>query len=136
MAMPNNKPDDVLNALLDFAEDHELEIGEAREELVREGVDVSAFLARVHNRVEQARKAERLQWQYEARRKREDFDSSRKKIEVVSKIGRSELLALLAQVYARNSSAHAHHKNLEELTDDDLRTALLDFLRLEEQGRK
>ena len=134
--MPNNKPDDVLDALLDFAEDHDLEADEAREELVRDGVDISAFLARVHNRVEHAQKVERLQWLHEAKRKREDFNSSRKKIEVIHKAGRPELLAQLAQVYARNPSAHAHHKNLEELTDDDLRTALLDFLRLEEQRRK
>jgi hypothetical protein len=133
--MPNNKQDDLLDALLEFAEDYELETSEAREELVRDGVDISAFLARVHNRVDQVKKAERLRWQSEAKRNREAFEASRRTVDI-PRGGRAELIAQLAQAYARNPGVHAHHRNLEELTDDDLRTALVDLLRLEGQGQK
>jgi hypothetical protein len=132
--MPTNKPDDILDALLDFAEDHELEVGEVREELVHEGVDVPAFLARVHNRMEQVRKAERLQWQQEAKRNREIFEAARK-IDL-SQAGRPELLAQMAQVCARNPNVQANFRNFRELTDEDLRTTLLDLLRLEEHEQK
>ena len=120
----------ILALLVDAAE-HEQTAEDAEEELTADGVNVTAFLARVRNAVEQKQKEERLAWRKDARRNASEFAQTQDMSARYAEMTRADLAAE-AQKYANE----LHFKNLEEATDDDLRTQLADRARLVELGKK
>ena len=122
--------EDVL-ALLEDVADHDQTPEEAQEELLGDGVNVSAFLARVQQVVDQQKKDERLAWKRDAERNAEAFKRSHDVRSRFASMNREQL-----QVEARRYASEIHFKNLEEQTDEDLRTLLADRARLEELSKK
>jgi predicted AAA+ superfamily ATPase len=122
---------DELLALLEDVADYEQSVDEAREELAADGVNVSAFLARVQRAVDEQKKEERLSWRNEAKRNAEQFEKSQGVASIFASMTRAELEAAAAP-YA----AELHYKNLKEHTDEDLRTLLEDRARLEALTKK
>jgi hypothetical protein len=118
-----------LLALLVDAAEHEQTPEEAEEELIADGVNVSAFLARVHADVQQKQTEERLAWRREARRNADEFAHTQELSARYAAMTRPELIAEAQQTTA-------YYKNFEEATDDDLRTLLADRARLEELSKK
>lgn len=122
--------EDVL-ALLEDVADHDQTPDEAREELAGDRVNVSAFLARVQQTVDQQNKEERLVWRREAQKNVEAFNKSQDVYARFAAMGRAQL-----ENEARRYASDIHFKNLEEQTDEDLRTLLADRARLEELSKK
>jgi hypothetical protein len=122
--------EDVL-ALLEDVADHDQTPDEAREELAGDSVNVSAFLARVQQTVDQQNKEERLVWRREAQKNVEAFNKSQDVYARFAAMGRAQL-----ENEARRYASDIHFKNLEEQTDEDLRTLLADRARLEELSKK
>jgi hypothetical protein len=118
-------------ALLEDVADHDQTPEEAREELAGDGVNVSAFLARVQEAVDQQKKEERLAWRREAQKNVEAFIESQDVYARFAAMGRAQL-----EAEARRYASDIHFKNLEEQTDEDLRTLLADRARLEELSKK
>lgn len=121
---------DGILTLLDDVADHHQTPEEAQAELTGDGVNVSAFLARVQQAVDRQRKEERLAWRRVAQRNVEAFSRSEVVASRFATMSRAELEAM-AQKY----SSEVHFKNLEKQTDEDLRTLLADKARLEELGK-
>jgi hypothetical protein len=122
--------EDVLALLEDIA-DHDQTPEEAQEELSGEGVNVSSFLAKIQQGINQQRKDERLAWRREAQKNVEAFMRSQDVSARFATMSRAQLEAE-AQKYAIG----LHFKNLEGQTDEDLRTLLADRARLEELSKK
>jgi hypothetical protein len=121
-----------LLALLVDATEHEQTPEEATDELVADGVNVTAFLARVHEAVKQQKKSERLAWRNEARQNAEQFAKTPDFTQRFASMTRQQLIE-----ETRKHADQQHFKNFEEATDDDLRTQLADRARLEElTGKK
>lgn len=120
-----------LLALLVEATEYEQTPEEADAELVADGVNVSAFLARVQEAVKQQKKTERLAWRVEARRNAEQFAKTSEFTHRFASMTRQQLIQ-----EAQKHAKEVHFKNLEEATDDDLRTQLADRARLEELASK
>ncbi|MBI1945009.1 MAG: hypothetical protein HYS27_04895 [Deltaproteobacteria bacterium] len=123
--MGEKKDPDVLGAALAFAEDRSPTPEEARKELEAQGVDVDAFHTKVFARVRAAQKAQRLAWQDAARAKVDKFNEVDWPESDFKPLAREQLVLKLREV----PEARAHMKNLDELTDDDLRTILADIQR-------
>jgi hypothetical protein len=117
---------DEVMALFEETADHDQTAEEAQQELASEGVNVSAFLSRLQTAIDQKRKDERLAWRRDAQAKRERFGQTQEWVAPFLHMARSELLA------AVGSQQDVVHKNLEDQTDDDLRTLLADRARLGE----
>jgi|ERR1022692_48395 hypothetical protein len=122
--------EDVL-ALLEDVADHDQTPEEAQQELLGDGVNVSAFLARVQQAMDHQKKDERLAWRREAEKNTEDFKRSHDVRVRFASMSRAQL-----QVEARKYATETHFKKLEEQTDEDLRTLLADRARLEELSKK
>lgn len=128
--MPDNdETKHVLGLLLDAAE-YEQTGEEAEEELLSEGVNVSGFLARVHEAAQKQQDEERLAWRRDARRNRDEFAKTQ---EVSAKYVTMTLAELRAE--ARKYAGELHFKGFEEATEDDLRTQLADHARLQELAK-
>jgi hypothetical protein len=116
----------VINALLDLSADEDQTFEEAQAELGAAGVDVAGFLGRLNARLKTQAEEERLAWLSDARRA---LSSAR-----VKKAARDykdlDRTALIALVQERQ--AHVAFHKLEEQTDDDLRTTLMDLDELDD----
>jgi len=121
---------DVL-ALLEDVADYDQTPEEAQQELVDDGVNVSAFLSQVQQAIDQQKKEDRLAWKREAEKNRQAFSRSTDVTLRFASMSHAQLHAAASQ-YANE----VHFKNLEKQTDDDLRTLLADRARLEEMGKK
>jgi hypothetical protein len=119
----------ILALLVDAAE-HEQTPEEAEQELIADGVNVTGFLARVHQAVQQKQKEERLAWRNDARRNADAFAQTEDMLDRFASMSREELVA-----EAQRHPDQLHFKNFEEATDDDLRTQLADRARLEELAK-
>jgi hypothetical protein len=120
-----------LLALLVDAAEHDQTPEEAEEELLADGVNVTGFLARLHQAVQQKQKEERLAWRNDARRNADAFAQTEDMFARFASMTHDELVA-----EAQRYPDQLHFKNLEEATDDDLRTQLADRARLEELAKK
>ncbi len=120
----------VLALLVDAAE-HDQTPEEAEQELVADGVNVTGFLARVHQAVQQKQKEERLGWHNDARRNANAFAQTQDMFDRFASMNHAELVA-----QAQRYPDQLHFKNFDEATDDDLRTQLADRARLEELAKK
>jgi ferredoxin-NADP reductase len=118
-------------ALLVDAADHEQTAEEAEEELLADGVNLTTFLASVHQAVQQQQKVDRLAWHHEARRNADEFAQTKQWTATYEAITRPEL-----EAEARRYANEIHFKNFEKATDEDLRTQLADRARLEELAKK
>ncbi len=118
----------ILALLVDAAE-HDQNPEEAEAELVADGVNVTGFLARVHQAVQEKQKAmqkeERLSWRKEARRNADLFSETEDMSAQYMGMTRAELIA-----EAQRCAEKMHFKNFEEASDDDLRSQLADRTRL------
>lgn len=123
------KRDGIL-ALLEAVSDYDQTANEAKESLEAEGVDVSAFLARVQQAVGAKKKEDRLAWQREAQEKRERFANTQELLLPFANMSRAELEAAVA------AGERAFYMNFQEHTDDDLRRILADRARLAELKKK
>jgi hypothetical protein len=121
---------DGVLALLDNTADHDQTADEASAELVADGVNVSAFLARVQRAVDAKKKEKRLGWQRDAQAKRERFAQTQEVLLPFIAMNRAELEA------AVGAGDPVFHKNLQDQSDDDLRTILADRARLAELKKK
>lgn len=119
----------ILALLVDVAE-HDQTADEAEKELIADGVNVSGFLARVHQAVQQKQKEERLAWRKEARRNADAFGETQDLSARYAAMTYAELVA-----EAQKHADQLHFKNFEEATEDDLRTQLADRARLEELAK-
>lgn len=122
--------EDILALLEDIA-DHDQTPEEAQDELAADGVNVSAFLARVQQAVDQQKQEERLAWKREAQRNVEAFRKSQDVRGRFAAMNRAQL-----ELEARKYAGEVHFKNLQEQTDEDLRTLLADRARLGELTKK
>jgi len=122
---------DGILALLEDVADHDQTAEEAQEELAGDGVNVSTFLARIQQTVDRQTKEERLAWRREAQKNVEAFARSQNAAGRFATMSRSDL-----EAEARKYASEVHFRNLEEQTDDDLRTLLADRARLEELSKK
>jgi len=120
----------ILALLVDAAEQEQTP-EEAEKELIADGVNVTGFLARVHQAVQQKQKEERLAWRSESRRNADAFAQIDDMFDRFAAMNHSELVA-----EAQRYPDQLHFKNFEEATDDDLRSHLADRARLEELARK
>ena len=116
----------ILALLVDTAE-HDQTAEEAEQELIGDGVNVTGFLARVHQAVQQKQKDERLAWRNDARRNADAFSQTHDMFDRFASMTRAELVA-----EAYRYPDQLHFKNFEKATDDDLRSQLADRARLEE----
>jgi len=123
------KRDGIL-ALLEAASDYDQTADEAKESLEAEGVDVSAFLARVQQAVDEKKIEERLGWRREAQAKRELFAQTHELLLPFATMNRAELEAAVA------SGERTFNMNFTRHTDDDLRRILADRARLAELKKK
>jgi hypothetical protein len=127
MADPKRPSRDPVAALLDFAVDVEQTHEEAEQELREMGVDVDGFLAGARQRRARHADEERTAWLTAAR---EGLRLGA--VESPSKYLAMERPMLIAE-YRRRQQQHAQaffHK-LDEVSDDDLRTLLMDLDDLE-----
>lgn len=120
----------ILALLVDAAE-HDQTPEEAEQELVADGVNVTGFLARVHQAVQQKQKEERLAWRNDARRNADAFAQTQDMSDRFASMTHAELVA-----EAQRYPDQLHFKNFEEASDDDLRSQLADRARLEELAKK
>lgn len=116
----------ILALLVDAAE-HEQTPEEAEAELVADGVNVSGFLGRMHQAIQEKQKEERLAWRKDARRNADAFAQTQNMSARYASMTRAELI-----VEAKKHHEQLHFKNFEEASDDDLRSQLADRARLEE----
>ena len=116
----------ILALLVDAAE-HDQTPEEAEQELIADGVNITGFLARVHQAVQQKQKEERLAWRNDARRNADAFAQTHDMFDRFASMPRAELVA-----EAQRYPDQLHFKNFEEATDDDLRSQLADRARLAE----
>jgi hypothetical protein len=120
----------ILGLLVDAAE-HEQTPEEAEAELVADGVNVTGFLARVHQAIQEKQKEERLAWRKDARRNADAFAQTQDMSSMFDTMTRAELIA-----EAQKYHDQLHFKNFEEASDEDLRSQLADRARLEELKKK
>jgi hypothetical protein len=120
----------ILALLVDAAE-HDQTPEEAEQELVADGVNVTEFLARVHQAVQEKQKEERLAWRNDARRNADAFAQTQDVSDQFASMTRAELVA-----EAQRYPDRLHFKNFEEATEDDLRSQLADRARLEQLAKK
>lgn len=122
MAEAKKPARDAIAALLAFAVDVDQTPTEAREELEEMGIDVEAFLTRVADRRAAASEEDRTAWLRAAR--------ARLKVEEreiplrYRAMSRGELVAAYKQ---RQLEAQAFFHKLEDVSEDDLRTLLMDL---------
>ena len=116
----------ILGLLVDAAE-HDQTPDEAEAELVADGVNVTGFLARVHQSIQEKQKEERLSWRKDARRNADAFAQTRDMSAMYESMTRAELIA-----EAQKHHEQLHFKNFEEASDEDLRSQLADLARLEQ----
>lgn len=120
----------ILALLVDAAEHDQTPEG-AEQELVADGVNVTGFLARVHQAVQQKQKEQRLAWRNDARRNADAFAQTQDMSDRFASMTHAELVA-----EAQRYPDQLHFKNFEEAADDDLRSQLADRARLEELAKK
>lgn len=116
----------ILGLLVDAAE-HDQTPDEAEAELVADGVNVTGFLARVHQAIQEKQKEERLSWREDARRNADAFAQTRDMSAMYESMTRAELIS-----EAQKHHEQLHFKNFEEASDEDLRSQLADLARLEQ----
>jgi hypothetical protein len=123
MAESKKPPRDPIAALLDFAVDVERTPEEAEKDLRAMGVDVDGFLARARERRARQAEEKRTAWLKTARAElgKEPREPSPK----YGSMGRSQLVAEYQRREQRQAQAFFH--KLDEVTDDDLRTLLMDL---------
>jgi hypothetical protein len=123
MADPKKPLRDPIAALLAFAVDVEQTPEEAEQELRAMGVGVEGFLARSRERRAKQAEEERTAWLTTAREglTKEPEKSS-------SKYASMERSQMVAEYQRRQQQqAHAFFHKLDEISDDDLRTLLMDL---------
>jgi hypothetical protein len=118
---------DPLAALLDFAVEDEQTPAEAAQELREMGVDVAAFLARARQRRARLADEDRTAWLRTAREglHKEPENAS-------SRYGAMARPEMIAEYKRRQQQAQAFFHKLDEISDDDLRTLLMDLDDLED----
>jgi hypothetical protein len=123
MAEPRKPLRDPIAALLDFGVEVEQSAEEAEQELREMGVDVDAFLARAKGRRAELADRDRTAWLRAAREglKTEPRSSSSK----YGAMGRQQLIAEYHRRQQQQAQAFFH--KLDEVSDDDLRTLLMDL---------
>jgi hypothetical protein len=94
-------------------------------------VNVTGFLARVHQAVQQKQKEDRLAWRNDARRNADAFAQTQDMFDRFGSMTHAQLV-----VEAQRYPDQLHFKNFEEATDDDLRSLLADRARLEELAKR
>jgi hypothetical protein len=121
MPDPKKSPRDAIVALLELAAKDDPTADEAEAELRAAGVDVDGFLTRLRTRLADEANAERLSWLASARR---DLAShrARRPARDYKDLDRPGLIALVQE-----RQAHVAFHKLQEQTDDDLRTMLMDL---------
>lgn len=129
---------EFLDNLVEFYSSFDnLSLDELKEELREDGFDPEALLVRAKGLIDsKIRNAKKHAWKEEARRKRISWKKqfSKKEVEVPENI--SELKKGISDfVKGRHGSdvqhqASAFFRNLEEVTDDDLKSLYEDFIRL------
>src|SRR5207244_9502115 len=97
--------EDVLALLEDIA-DHDQTPEEAQDELASDGVNVSAFLARVQQAVDHLKKEERLAWKREAQKNVEAFNNSQDVRGRFAAMSRAQL-----ELEARRYAGEVHFRN-------------------------
>lgn len=128
MADPKKHLRDPIGALLDFAVDVEQTPEEAEQELREMGVDVAAFLARARERRASHTDAERTAWLTIAR---EGLKQAPEKVSSKYRaMGRPQLVAEYKRRQEQQAQAFFH--KLDAISDDDLRTLLIDLDDLED----
>jgi hypothetical protein len=127
MADPKKPLRDPIAALLDFAVEIEQTSDEAEQELRAQGVDVDSFLSRARARRAEQADAQRTAW---LRTAREGLGKDPKALpsNYVS-MKRPQLVAEYGRRQQQQAQAFFH--KLDEISDDDLRTLLMDLDDLE-----
>ena len=113
---------DPIAAMLDFAVDVDQTAEEAEQELRDASVDVDGFLARARARRAKQADDERTAWLRTAREAlRNNPHQTSSKYDAVPRA------QLVAEYKRRQQQTHAFFHKLDEITDDDLRTLLMDL---------
>jgi hypothetical protein len=129
------KPDrDAIAALLEFSVDYEQTVEEAEQELRAAGVDVASFLARMRERQKRHEEEGRLAWLTTERAKLARRATEPRVVPAKYKAMRNdELIATLRQRQSTPGLAQAFFHKLDKITDDDLRTLLMDLDDLDDE---
>jgi hypothetical protein len=129
MAEPKKPSRDPIAALLDFAVDIEETPEEAERELRAMGVDVDSFLAQARERRERHDKVQRTAWLRAARAGLAEEPAQASSM--YASLARPQLVAEYRQ--RQQTQAQAFFHKLDEVSDDDLRTLLMDLDDLEQE---
>jgi len=143
--MPNKKPPESMSEFLDglvdlFTDLPERTTQELEEDLREEGIDTEAFVQRVQMLVESKLQEQRLAWLEHARQGRTaDLEKLRRvqpskaldKIEEVKQKIKDVLTGQFGSGALEYANAQLHHRNLNNVTENDLRSLLDDLERLE-----
>jgi len=125
-------PKEALDALMDFAHLADDAPADAEAELRSAGVDIDAFMARVHEGIARVEEEDRLAWLRAARETASRPEPRRPASKYVG-LSRAELEALVLRREVGAGQASAYFHKLEEHTEEDLRTLLEDLDDLEEE---
>lgn len=121
MPSPKNRAQEVVGALLELSADDDQTFEEAEGELRTAGVDVQAFISRVKMRIQAQGEEDRLAWLSEARRGLASARTTRSARDYKD-LDRAALITLVQE-----RQAHVAFHRLQEQTDEDLRTTLMDL---------
>ena len=130
MSSSNKEETVTAKLLLDFGADVTISREDARAELEADGVDVSSVVRRALAFVADKRREVRLAWKDEANRKTEQFrnNATKRRYDDLSRA------SLIAEFRAR-PIARVAFRNLNELTDEDIRSLLIDADLLGDGGK-
>jgi hypothetical protein len=126
LSEPKKPVRDAVAALLDLAAGDEQTPEEAEAELRANGVDVDGFLGRLRTRLKNQAEEGRLAWLTSARAKLPKGGPT-SILETYKAMDRGSLVAEFKNRQTLAERAQAWHHKLDEITDDDLRTLLMDF---------
>lgn len=130
MPDPKRPAHEVFGALLDASADEEQTYDEAAAELRVAGVDVEGFIGRLKVRLQAQADEERLSWLSTARQGMSAVRAPR----ALQDYRGLDRQALIARVTERQAQVGFH--KLEEQTDDDLRSMLMDLDELDDDKDK
>jgi len=147
--MPNKKPPENMSEFLDglvdlFTDLPERATQELEEDLHEEGIDTEAFAQRVQMLVESRLQEQRLDWLEHARQGRTIELEKLKKVQpskalVTFDEVKQKIKDVLAGRFGSSASeyvnAQLYHRNVNDVTENDLRSLLDDLERLELLGR-
>lgn len=125
-------PKKALDDLVDFAHLSDDAPVDAEAELRSAGVDVSAFLAKVHEGIARVEDEERLAWLRAARETASKPERTRSASKYAG-LSRAELEGLVRKRDVGGGEASAYFHKLEKHTEEDLRTLLEDLDDLEDE---